>query len=397
VKKRLTLLLTILFSSFLLSSCIPVKQLNERALVQAIGIDYEEQLIRLTLQIFSPASEEANGLGASARNAKIIESEGNTLTQAFTNANLLQGKEVFIGHNGIIILGRSFIENNLEEALSYFSSIPIARKNASLVIAENGAREIIKANINQGILPAQALQNIIQNNENNGLIQNMKFYEFLRIYQTANEAAVVPIISLRFQHTIKTANQNNAQSQQGNIQEISSLTIDGMAIIANGTFVGKLNAEETRGALWIRNAIKETNIVTATDTFMVAALDIYKAKSKLKPVIHDDNIKFILHINCEAILNETILKKGKVVNKNDIEKVKKAAAEEITRDCKMAFQKAIIEYRCDIFHLSRLLEKEDYQLWNKLKDNWAENIKQIEFDVNVTVKTNRLGLSLDKT
>ena len=75
-KKAFLLLLLILSAVFPLSGCLSPIQLNRQAIVQGIGIDYQDGKYRLTFQVFSP-SDAAGGsnIGASADNAKIIKSD----------------------------------------------------------------------------------------------------------------------------------------------------------------------------------------------------------------------------------------------------------------------------------------------------------------------------------
>ncbi|WMJ23493.1 Ger(x)C family spore germination protein [Paludicola sp. MB14-C6] len=399
MRTKLILLLMLLSSCIILSSCIPSQQLNSRALVQAIGLDYENDEIQLTLQIFSPAAEGANGLGASSKNAKIIESQGKTISEAVQNANLVQGKEVFVGHNRIIILGTNFVQNKLNEALSYFSSIQIARKNASIVIGESKASEIIKADINQGILPAETLQKIIENNSNKGLIENIMFYEFVRAYQSDEEGALLPVFSLnQSKQTIPTVtNQNEKKNKGETLEKVSNLQISGMAVLKQGKIVGKLDENETQGVLWIRNTIQNTKLVTSTDKFKIISLDFYHTKSKITPSINGDNIKLIINIDCQSTLNEAILYEHSNITSSDIQDIKKVAAKKIEEKCLKAYNKTINEYNVDVLNFGRIIEKNDKELWKKLKNNWEDNAHKIKFEIHASVDTNRVGLNFEKS
>ena len=52
--------------------------------------------IRMTFQVFSPAVEGGGGISATADNAKIIESSGQTVSEAVQNATMVQGKQLFV-------------------------------------------------------------------------------------------------------------------------------------------------------------------------------------------------------------------------------------------------------------------------------------------------------------
>ena len=125
----------------------------------------------MTFQVFSPAVEGGGGISATADNAKIIEASGNTVSEAVQNAMMVQGKQLFVGHNRIVILGAELAKRGLEQPLSYFSANAWSRQGVYLAVASDTANEILTAKINQGILPAETLEKIVQNAEDNGAVR----------------------------------------------------------------------------------------------------------------------------------------------------------------------------------------------------------------------------------
>ena len=177
-KKAFLLLLLILSAVFPLSGCLSPIQLNRQAIVQGIGIDYQDGKYRLTFQVFSP-SDAAGGsnIGASADNAKIICSEGATVSDAVQNGVRVQGKELFIGQNRVIVLGMGAAQHDLEESIAYFGTNVASRQNAHILVSATTAEEIISMKINQGILPAETLERITENARMNGLAHSVRLFE----------------------------------------------------------------------------------------------------------------------------------------------------------------------------------------------------------------------------
>ncbi|MEG0570196.1 MAG: hypothetical protein RR497_00950, partial [Oscillospiraceae bacterium] len=104
-KKIFVVAICLCLCTVMLSSCSGSVKLSERALVQGIGIDSDGEKIVLTLQIFSPSGGNKGELAATSENAKLIRSTGNTLAFAIENASLTQGKEIFLGHARVIVIG----------------------------------------------------------------------------------------------------------------------------------------------------------------------------------------------------------------------------------------------------------------------------------------------------
>lgn len=403
MKKKLLLSVLILINIFTLTGCLKTVQLNERALVQAIGIDYEDGQFELTFQIFSPTTGGGTNIGATADNAKIIESKGRTISEAVQNATMVQGKEIFVGHNRIIIIGSDFAENGLEQTLSYFTTTALSRKNVNLAVADGKAKDILKAKINQGMLPAETLEKVLENTYQNGMIENIQLFEFVRAYQNKNESAILPIIKMKKDEEGSGGGEEEGKSgekgkeesggkKSEEIESVSSISIDGIAVISNGKMVGKLDKRLSRGVLWLRNTINKTSIETKAEKFDLAVVRVYKSNTKITPFLCENELKFKIEIECLATLEETKISDGVTVGTNDIRNVQVAAQQVIEKECNDAFEKAIKEYRADVFNLSNMICKDDIELYKKIRQNWDENVDKIEIEVSANVDIDRVGL-----
>ncbi len=392
--KMISLLLLMAASSFVLAACLNAPEISERALVQAVGIDLEGDMIKLTLQIFSPTTDGNANIGATAENARTIEVKGKTVSEAVQNTALIQGKQLFIGHCRVIVIGSELAKKGLEQPLSFFSSNCDSPQNVSLAIAERKASDVLKSKINQGILPADTLEKILENTDKNGMLQNVKLFEFLESLQNNNKSSVLPIIRVMTDNNDSTPKQSNDEenSVSEKIEEVSLIKISGMAIFVDAKMVGELNETQSRGLLWIKNKLKSTNIITSTDVYEVASLKIYKTKSKLIPIINEKDITFKLDISCEAVLGETMIKEGETAKIEDIETLQNVCSKIIVDECNQSFVKVTKDYKTDIFGFGLLIWKKDVNLWKSIKDDWEKNISNIKLDVSCKVIINKLEL-----
>lgn len=399
-KKKLLLLLPIIISMLLFSSCLHAVQLNERALVQAMGIDLVDDEIKLTFQVFSPATGGGTNIGASAENAKIIESSGKTVSQAMQNATLTQGKQLFIGHMRIIIIGRELAADSIDRALSYFSSDSHSRQSISIALAKDKASDILKAKINQGILPAETLEKILLNTKENGLLLDVKLFEFIGTLQNMQQAAVMPIISVENEgEKGNEAQQAQAQGDEEkgkdeSIEKVSSIKISGIGVFADSKLVCELNDEESRGLLWIIDEITRTSVITETEKYSLAVANIYNSSSKLTPKFEGDKITFNLSVKCEATLAESEIKKGVTISMDDIAVIEKACEEVIEKECEQAFDTAIVKNKADIFNFGNIVWHNEPDIWGSLKDNWTQTAKDTQLIVDANVTVNRVGLEI---
>lgn len=407
-KKSVFLLLLILSSALLFSSCLSTVQLNERAIVQAVGVDWENGRIKLTLQVFSPASGGGTSIGASAENAKIIQAEGATVSEAVQNANLVQGKRLFIGHNRIIIFGSALAKQGLEEILSYFSSDPLSRQNVHLAMAEDKASDILAAKINQGMLPAETLEKIMQNGEENGLIKSVKMFEFLKTLNNQYESSFMPVMRIKKEESGGQSSgqgESSGGSEQGGqsggkseqIEPVSSIEMIGTAVFANSKMVTVLDKDTSRGLLWLQNKIRSTSILVETEKYKAAALRVYESKSELIPTISEDNrIHFTLQVNAECIVGESKLREGKQFSMTDVEELAHAGEQKIKQESEAAFLQAVQKYGADIFNLGNLVWQAEPDIWRDIYSDWSSQAKNITLDVQAKLEVNRIGLEFQR-
>lgn len=400
--RRCFAFLLILCCPLTFSGCLSPVQLNERAIVQAVGLDWADGQIRATFQIFAPSGN--GGISASADNARIITADGPTISEAVQNATLTQGKQLFVGHSRIIIIGRALAEQGLAQPLSYFSANAWSRSSIHLALAENTAEEILSAKINQGILPADTLEAITENAAENGFVQNIQLYEFLGALEDGHEAPVLPV--LRQKSGPDTGNQGSGTERQSSdtgsdqsqesLAEVSGVEIAGMAVFDGDRLAALLSREESRGLLWLRDAIRHTVLVTQTPDYSTAALRIYHAESSLTPVVTTADgvpqITFHAQIRCEGSIGEALPRAGQPTGTEALDALELAAGAVIQSECSAAFERTVRELRTDPLHLGSILWKQEPSVWKPLQETWPDSSTPVVLELDVRVEIDRIGL-----
>ena len=93
-----------------LTGCMHAIRLKDRAIVQAVGIDWKDERYQLTFQYFVPeGSGGQTAFDASKLNNNIIRSSGSTITEAVSQAGRDQGRQLFFGSNRIVEIGRAHV------------------------------------------------------------------------------------------------------------------------------------------------------------------------------------------------------------------------------------------------------------------------------------------------
>ncbi len=375
-----------------LGGCIPSTELNERAIVQAIGVDRVEGGYRVTLQIFSPNGNGQEGVDISEQNAKIISADGKTISEAIHIATLKQGKQIFYGHNRLLIIGRQAAEEGITEILPFFNGGYQARPNIDVMLADSTAEDILSANIQQGILPAESLQNMIDNYTQNGSVLKTRLIDMVEAYYDGSDSIALPLIKV----TEKMDGNGASEKKEESVEKSHVVMLDGTAVLTDGKLAGYLNENETRGLVWILDKLEKTLLVFPYKNEKLRQSDeisfeIYQSNTKTKVRIEAGKPVVSITIHALGRINEVNLSNQFSLYEGDADRIEKQAGEAIQLECESAFKRAA-EYRADIFEFGSRILQADQRYWQTVKDKWPAQIAETQLEFDIKVDIDRLGL-----
>lgn len=393
MSKKVGLLLMIALL-FLCSGCIPSVELNERAIVQAIGVDAVNNGYRVSLQIFSPeGGDGANEMNTGPQNAKMIIAEGKTISDAIQQATLEQGKQIFYGHNRLLVIGESTVKKGIADILPFFNSGYQSRPSIYVMAAEGTAEEILNANIQQGIIPAESLENMIENYSKNGSVMQTKLMDVITSFYNESRCVTLPTIAL----TGENADQDSSESMDQQIEKSHLARIKGSVVLKNGKWVGNLDEDETRGLVWMSDKVKETLLVipyrnsTNGETEQVS-LQIYSSRTKMIPEIANGKMMFRVTVHAVGKINEMSLKTQFSFYEDDLIQIEQAAEQTIRNQCESAFSRVALAYHADVLNFGVRIKQKSGKQWKKVQDDWPEKISDLSLQYDIHVDVDRLGL-----
>ena len=89
-----------------LSGCVPHTELNEKAIVLAIGIDYEDEIFKTCFQYYNPSGTGGQTLVDNSQpNVLTTKGEGENVYGALEDASFRCGRELMLGVTQLIIIG----------------------------------------------------------------------------------------------------------------------------------------------------------------------------------------------------------------------------------------------------------------------------------------------------
>ncbi|MCM0647860.1 Ger(x)C family spore germination protein [Clostridium swellfunianum] len=365
--KKFMLVLLIIISSFVNTSCWDYKDVERLNVVMSFAIDKDTKSNEyiLTVEVARPES----GQNQAKYMSDIYESRGNTIFEAIRNLIPRIGKKAYWSHVSIGILGKAVAGEDVGSAIDFFYRDPEARGDMYILISKREtAKEILLTNHNPQELRAIKLRYVMENQKSSKKFPKTQLREIIENLQSKNKAILVPTIDFR-------------ASDDGLVTEIN-----GSAVLKQDKVVGYLTPEETQYALWamgkidggvlvVQNIIGDNNI-----TF-----EIFGNKTKIKTDYIDNNAKIKVDIAADVSIGEV---------SNDVKFEKEEVKEQIRNEAERYFEDKVQyiikkmqnECKSDVFSFGKKFEIQNRGIWKKIKPTWSEEFLTAAVEVNVKLE-----------
>lgn len=355
---------------FLMCSCMPKTSLQDRAIVMAMGIDYEENNYKLTIQKFAPSSQQ-EGKGSSGEESKISSSKGKTLFEALKNAQADDGKEIFYGHSRVYIIGRSAAEVGLKPILEFMNSNYQLSLNSSVFMTAQTAENILKsdgfaknaANISMKII------------EESGKAVDSSVIDALTSANNLKGTFILPMVRLNDEKEVSIENGIVFK----NAEPLLSLSDE--QIMGYNLIKGKM-----KDGIFVINGKSEEETISVN-------VSIKNTKNNIK--INNEEIVFCVYINSRGNISETGISQEKEMNSDYINLIEKKVEEKIYNQVISVLEAVVTERKCDAFYIENMIKNADYKLYKKIseqpKEVWLPTIK---FDIIVNFDITHLGVQV---
>lgn len=362
--KKLIILITIIL---LITGCYNYRELNDLAIIDALGIDYKNNKFLVTAQILNVEKKETDD---TKKLIVVYEGEGQSIAEAIRNMSLDDPKEMYLGHLELIILGESLTKDNTNKVFEFLLRDPKLRSEALVVSSlNNSAREILNQKVNSNIFPSKSIINSIEvSSKTEGTVKKQTLEDLIKITLDNKIDSVITTISIK-----------EEKENKEDINEYNLIKLDNLAIIKDKKIIDYLSKDEARIFNIIKNDIGNVMInIPFQNTNSVILLSNPKSNIKIK--LHDKKIDVDINIEVDGDIAE-INKKTNVDNQEILKKLSKELNKKLENDTKILLKKCK-ENDADILGLKDLIYKKYPKNYQNYQDN---NIYEIaNFNINVT-------------
>ncbi|MBT2735849.1 Ger(x)C family spore germination protein [Bacillus sp. ISL-7] len=382
--KAIRKLLIVGINVFLLTGCWNRIEVNDIAIVTAIGLDLvEDDMIRLTLQVAIPSklgpSGGSNG-GGKERSTFVISEKGVTVSEAYRNLQLKLSRRVFFSQSRILLIGEALARKGVSNIIDFYKRFHQSRMNSFIMFTKGEASDVIKNIPNLESISAEETKELAK------LSVGLKVYvrDFLNMLLTDGLEPYAPQYKL-------TSLEVDTKNESGKTQ-----AINGAAVFKKDKLIGWMDETETRGILWLRNEIEGGVIsieVPKEKGGGNISFDIIRSKTKILPHLEHGQMKLTVNVTSElsAIENSSKLV---LFNPKVIEETQKNIEKEIKARIQLVVNGAQKDFQSDIFGFGHAVYREYPKAWNTFyKKNWNQEFSQVDVSIHSKVFIRRIGLS----
>ncbi len=363
---------------FLISSIYaPRVNIEDRAIVHAVGVDKAGEDYEVSLQVFSTTQSGSNTpIDPSQPNMKVISAKGKTIYEGVKNCELILGSDAFIGHNKLILFGSSLYSEELDSLLDWFRRENENYLGVAVAYAENTAKEILEAPLTEGAMAAENLEGVIKYAVDSGTTVKSDLLTLINDLSEEGGCGALPVISVIEEKNSESGSQQQEQGgSQSEQQSGKYIEIKKTAILKDKKTVGVLDPSQTAGMLWISGKMKNCTVsLKSSDSSFNVRLESKKTSRKIN--IKDGRVVLKVNIKADLRLMEDVSEKTR-------SEAVGLARERIISDCKNASEAVIETLKADGLGIMKGLRASCPGFYKQNVGNYEKILEHMIIEISV--------------
>ncbi len=389
----------ILINLVILTGCWDRRELDNLALVQALGFelapDSRHVLVSAMIAIPSQLAGGQSGGGANGPNVIVVTKEAPSIYEGFNLINTSLNREITLLQNQVIIFGEKLAKHGIQDWLDHLLRYREMRRTLLIFVSKDPISEIMTVNPKLEKSPAEYYTDLSRLSIKHGMSPEIILNQLINTYESSVQEIILPIIGLKASTTAKSVSSDEkSQDKPEKIEkEISTM---GTAIFKEDRMVGYIDNYETQTLLMITNQFREAMLTTKDPLNKNGKISFrLSAGGPTKIRYHSQGGKnfFTVTVNQEADLI-SIQSKIDYTKPNYEDKLGKYIAAQIKQRIEKLIAKAQQDYQADIFGFgikvrNTMLTTNEWQRYN-----WRKYFPNAIIKVKVNVSIRRVGVQL---
>ncbi|ERJ11568.1 Ger(x)C family spore germination protein [Haloplasma contractile] len=389
--KQLTRILILFVVILFLAGCWGKKELNELAIVAALGIDKTEAGYEISIQKIIPT--EVAGTSKTAKSPVVVyTAEGESVLKAIRKLTTTMSRKGFFAHMYVLVYGEEMARDGIAETVDLMIRDAEVRGNVQVFVAKDmKAKDILAVLTHAETIPGSKIEKIAANIEANwASARVVTVFELLNtIVAKGNSSTVAGVVITG--DPKKGAKTENIQTTNPD----AVLELKDVAVFKHDQLIGWLDETHSRGLNHITGDVSSTILSEMCDEEGTYTIEVSKTSSKMKVKIQSKKPTITVSHTVKANIGEMGCSLDLSKPKN-IDKLEKIFEKKIKNQMTETVQYLQTELKVDVFGFGEAIHRQEPTLWKTLKEDWNNHFTELEVKYDVKVDIERPGVTKDE-
>ncbi|WP_332647510.1 Ger(x)C family spore germination protein [Lysinibacillus sp. 54212] len=382
MKKLITLML-LLTVVLLLSGCWSKRELNELAIVVAIGVDKIDDEYAISIQVVDPSEVSASHPSSGRTPVVTYHSKGKTLFEAIRKITTLSPRKPYFAHLQILVVGEDLAKEGLGYTIDFLGRDNEIRNDFDIIVAQQTtAKDVLNVLTPIEKIPANKMLNSIQISQDAwGSTRQVDVDELINKLNSDNKSYVLSKVDIHGDPRLGID-----QTNVNRIETPAILQFTGLALFKHDKLIGFLSEEESRSYNFLTDQIESTIEIVSCPGEGQLTTEIITSKAKTDGKIENGIPKIrvqidvdqnVAEVHCDIHLND----------EQTLHTINEKTADLIKTRIEHLLHTLQKEYEVDILEYGAAIHRANAREWHHIKDDWSALFPELQVDVEVNVIT----------
>lgn len=373
--KRLALLCALMLSLPAVTGCWDRREVNDIAIVIAMGIDKEANgQYRLSVQVplvSSLGGPGGGGGGTSGDKSYYVDSAvGPTIRDANNKIQSRMSRHLFYAHHRIVIIGEQLAKEGFSKPLDTISRFPENRLTAYIVMTKGRAVSLLQAQPQFERFSGEAIRELVKAETIPVTIKDIS-----QMLNAPGIDAYLPIFEAVDSHP------------KGKSKEIET---KGIGFFRGDKLAGTYNREQMQGLRWFQNTFAPFPALLTIDGGQRFSVYFQHGKADIKPSFKKGSVHFDIRVYTTAGIVENMSSLDLTDQKVNA-RIESKLAKDITSSIRTVIDQSK-KLRSDTIGLGIVLARNYPVVWkSKYRDRWNEELPRITYTIESKVQVTTVG------
>jgi len=383
-------ILSIMISLLLLLSltgCWSRRELNDLAIVLALGVDKAGDQFEVSVQVVGPKEVSAKGGGGQTSPVVTYHAIGETVIEAIRRMSTITARKTYYSHIRMLILGEELTKSGIKDVLDIMSRDHEFRTDFYVAVAKDTtARKILGFFTPLEMVPATNMFNSLESSQKNWApTMEVHLDELIDALTTRGKNPTLTGIRIHGDAEFGKTKENAKRIDPPAVLELS-----GIGVFRKDKLMGWLDESESIGFNYLMDQVKSTiNVIRCPKGGKVATEVINSHAKVTGHVVNGEpeiRVKIELDQNVADVGCNLDLTKQQTMHDLD-QRTSKNVADRV----KKVIQTAQEKFKVDMFGFGDTISRDQPKAWKKYESRWESYFPRMNVTVAVKVKTRRLG------